>query len=325
MDPRGRARDPVLRVHRESPLASLELGERALFGIGKSVDENDAGGLRTDLRPPVRVKWLGTAGFAIEHEGTTVLLDPYLTRASVLDCVRGPLRPNEALLASSLPQADAIVLGHTHFDHALDAPSIAKRTGATIFGSRSAATLCRNMRVPEEQIVDVETIGPRGYEAEVGPFRLRFLPSAHSELLFGRVPFPGDIADCDDIPAAMRTEHYACGAVFSVEIRVAGKTIYHLGSANLVERHITTQNVDLLLLCVAGWTKTSRFCERVMRSLRPGTVLLSHWDDFTRPLDQGASLLPAMAVPRLIDGLSAPAFDRDARVGTVPLLGELWL
>jgi L-ascorbate metabolism protein UlaG (beta-lactamase superfamily) len=307
----------------ESPLSSLELGERALFG--KTSDETDAaGGLRTDLRDPVRVRWLGTAGFALTFAGTTVLLDPYLTRASLLACLRGPLQPDETLLAEHLPVADAIVLGHTHFDHALDTPSIAKRTGATVFGSRSAATLCRLAQVPATQVVDVESRLSHehaGYEAEVGPFRLRFLPSAHSELLLGRVPFPGEIDDCDAIP--MRTEAYACGAVFSVEIRVAGKTIYHLGSANLVERNIRTPQVDLLLLCVAGWTKTSRFCERVMRSLSPGTVLLSHWDDFTQPLANGPRLLPAMAVPKLVDGLGA--FHRDTRVGTVPLLGELWL
>jgi L-ascorbate metabolism protein UlaG (beta-lactamase superfamily) len=314
-----------VNARRESPLASIELGERSLFG--KLADDIDAsGGLRTDLRAPVRVRWLGTAGFAIRYEDTTLLLDPYLTRASLFDCVRGPLRPNEALLQTHVPEADAIVLGHTHFDHALDTPAIAKRTGATVFGSRSAATLCRLSAVPAAHIVDVESkLGHGaehgGHEAEVGPFRLRFLPSAHSELLLGRVPFPADIADCDDIP--LRSEDYGCGAVFSVEIQVAGKTIYHLGSANLVERHITTRNVDLLLLCAAGWTKTSRFCERVMRSLRPGTVLLSHWDDFTQPLDRGPALLPGMAVPRLIDQLGA--FHRDTRVGTVPLLGELWL
>jgi L-ascorbate metabolism protein UlaG (beta-lactamase superfamily) len=29
----------------------------------------------------VRVTWLGTAGFAVEHDGHVLLLDPYLTRA----------------------------------------------------------------------------------------------------------------------------------------------------------------------------------------------------------------------------------------------------
>jgi L-ascorbate metabolism protein UlaG (beta-lactamase superfamily) len=36
----------------------------------------------------VRVTWLGTAGFAVEHHGHVLLLDPYLTRASLSRCVQ---------------------------------------------------------------------------------------------------------------------------------------------------------------------------------------------------------------------------------------------
>lgn len=291
---------------RISPLSSLDFGERTLAGASTS--------------EPLRVRWLGTAGFSLSYQGTIVLIDPYLTRASLFACLRGRLSPDHARLAKYLPRADAIVLGHTHFDHALDAPSIAKRTSARVFGSKSAAALCRLEGVPAAQIHDVEAVG-RIVEAEVGPFRLRFVPSAHSRLLFGRVPLAGEIEDCDDVPR--RAQDYACGAVFSVEIRVAGKIIYHLGSADLIEAAITTRNVDLLLLCVAGWTKTPHFAPRLMRSLSPGAILLSHWDDFTKPLERGPSLLPAMAVPRLVDALGG--YHRDTRVGTLPLLGELSL
>ena len=35
-------------------------------------------------------------------------------------------------------RADAILVGHTHWDHAVDAPAIARRDGATVYGSRLA-------------------------------------------------------------------------------------------------------------------------------------------------------------------------------------------
>ena len=263
---------------------------------------------------PVGVRWLGTAGFAIENEGHVLLLDPYLTRASLWDCVSAPLRPDEALLEQHLPRADAIVLGHTHFDHALDAPSIARRTGARVFGSPSAAALCRAHGVPEAQLCE-----PR--ETEIGPFKLRFFASAHSKFLLGRVPFPGEIADCDQIP--LRVERYRCGAVFGVEIEVAGRKIFHLGSAELVEKSLPTREVDLLLLCVAGWQSSKDLPERAARAFSPKTVLLSHWDDFLRPLSKPARALPAMQLPRLHERLGKAT--RDARIGTLPLLGELRL
>jgi L-ascorbate metabolism protein UlaG (beta-lactamase superfamily) len=268
----------------------------------------------------VRVRWLGTAGFAIEHEGAVLLLDPYVTRASLGRCLLSALRPDAAAIARYTPRADAIVLGHTHFDHALDAPSIALATGAMVFGSRSAAALCRAAGVPEARVRDVER-GPGSDPAvaEVGPFRLRFVPSAHSRFFFGRVPFAGEIADCDDVP--MRTERYRCGAVFAVEIRVAGRTIVHLGSAELLPAPFEVTEPDLTLLCTAGWTSSKDLPERVARALSPKAVLLSHWDDFFSPIDRGARMLPAMQVPRLVDRLARAS--RDAKIGALPLLGEV--
>ncbi|HEY4121865.1 MAG TPA: MBL fold metallo-hydrolase [Byssovorax sp.] len=270
----------------------------------------------------VRVRWLGTAGFEIEHAGTVLLVDPYVTRASYGACVWRPLAPDLAAVARYAPRADAIVVGHTHFDHALDVPAIALQTGAKVFGSRSAVALCRASGVPEAQVRDVErSPGQDAVVVEVGPLELRFYPSAHSRFALGRVPFPGDIADCDDVP--LRIERYRCGAVFTLEIRVAGKTIVHLGSAELVEASLGARSPDLLLLCAAGWTASDRLPERVMAKLAPRAVLLSHWDNFFRPIDRGAELLPALKLPRLVDRLTRAA--PDVLVGTLPLLGDVWL
>ena len=272
-------------------------------------------------RAPIRVTWLGTAGFAIEHDGTTVLIDPYLTRASIPRLLAAPLRADPAAVARYAPRADAIVAGHTHFDHVLDVPAIARATGARVFGSRSCATLCRSEAVPAAQVVDVEgAMRGEPVQAEVGPFTLRFIPSVHSAFMLGRVPLPGDIADCDQVP--MRAQHYRCGAVFGVELRVAGKTLYHLGSADLLDAR-APRHIDLLLMCVAGWTTTARFPERVMRAFQPGAILLSHWDNFLSPMSAGAKILPAMQLPRLVESLTR--VDQSLRLGALPLLGSVSL
>lgn len=92
-----------------------------------------------------------------------------------------------------------------------------------------------------------------------------------------------------------------------------------LPRAELVEASLPPREVDLLLLCVAGWTKTAGLPERAQRQTNPGAVLLSHWDDFLRPVERPTRLLPAMAMPRLVDRLLAA--DRGLKVGTLPLLG----
>lgn len=269
----------------------------------------------------VRVQWLGTAGFAIEHAGTVVLIDPYVTRASLRRCLLSRLVSDPAAVARHTPRADAIVAGHTHFDHALDIPAIARSTGATVFGSRSAVALCRAAGVPEARARNVERApGSEPVVAEIGPFRLRFHPSAHSRLLLGRVPFPGEITDCDELP--LRAERYRCGAVFAVEIQVAGRRLVHLGSAEIIDG-LDAKEPDLLLLCVAGWTTSRDFPERVARALSPRAVLFSHWDNFFLPLDRPAVALPAMQGARLAERLARAS--RDTKLGVVPLLGEVWI
>jgi L-ascorbate metabolism protein UlaG (beta-lactamase superfamily) len=66
------------------------------------------------------IRFLGHAAFALVHDGTTVLIDPFLTG-----------NPKAAASADEVA-ADAILLTHGHADHVGDAVPIAKRTGAPV-------------------------------------------------------------------------------------------------------------------------------------------------------------------------------------------------
>ncbi len=270
----------------------------------------------------VRITWLGTAGFIIENDGHVLLIDPYVTRSSLTQTLLQALKPNLPLTTEVIPRADAIILSHTHFDHALDVPAIARRTGARVYGSLSAIQLCRSEGVAETQLECVEPQGlSKPHEAESGPFHLRFWPSAHSAFLLGRVPFPGDIADCSEIP--MRSNAYRCGAVFGTEIEVASRRLFHVGSAELIESRWQVRPVDLALACVAGWTTTDRYPERLVSALSPGVVLLHHWDNFFRAFQQEARALPGMRFDSLADRMRKAA--PDVAIGALPLRGSIVL
>jgi L-ascorbate metabolism protein UlaG (beta-lactamase superfamily) len=66
------------------------------------------------------IRFLGHAAFALEHDGKTVLIDPFLTG-----------NPKAAASADEVA-ADAILLTLGHGDHFGDTLAIAKRTGAPV-------------------------------------------------------------------------------------------------------------------------------------------------------------------------------------------------
>ena len=239
--------------------------------------------VQDDLLPAgLELTWLGTSGFRIAYEGHAILIDPYITRVPVSDLLRRHARPpSRPLLDCWLPdRVDAVLIGHTHFDHALDAPLIARRDGAKVYGSRSMVNL---MQLYGEAELAIELEPYRVYE--VGPFAITFVPSVHSKLVLGRaVPFDGDIT-CEHV-GALAPSAYGCGQVWGIHIAVGGVTFYHQGSADLIDHAVRHHGVDIFLAGIAGRGFTDRYIDRIGRLLDPKLIVPHHYDDFFRPLDQ---------------------------------------
>jgi L-ascorbate metabolism protein UlaG (beta-lactamase superfamily) len=68
----------------------------------------------------MEIRYLGHAAFELTHEGTTLLIDPFLTGNPKAAVEAGDVNP------------DVILLTHGHADHVGDTVAIAKRTGATV-------------------------------------------------------------------------------------------------------------------------------------------------------------------------------------------------
>lgn len=259
------------------------------------------------LPPGVEVTWLGVAGFAITYEGTTVLIDPFVTRRPVGDLLRRRVWSSDrALLDRHVPKADAILLGHTHFDHALDAPAIARRDGAKVYGGTSATALL-GLHGLHDQAVTVEP--RRTYE--IGPFEVTFVPSVHSKLVLGlKVPNGGEIT-CEHLDG-MTPQAYCCGQVWGIHLAVAGATIYHQGSADLLDDEIRHTDIDVFLCGIAGRQMTDDYVGRILPRLDPKTVVITHHDDFFRPFGGDSGLAFGVDVERFADEVARTS--RDARL-----------
>ena len=83
------------------------------------------------------VRWLGTAGYElVAPEGPVLLIDPYVTRVGLWRYLTGTIDPDVGRIGAAFTRADGILVGHSHFDHVMDVPVIAQRSGAHVWGSR---------------------------------------------------------------------------------------------------------------------------------------------------------------------------------------------
>ncbi len=266
------------------------------------------------------VEWLGTAGYRITHEGHTLLIDPYLSRVPLSATFRrAPALADPALharlLGTDMGVVEGVLVGHTHFDHALDVPSLTRALDTRAYGSGS---LTRLMRLYDLGDSAVEVTAHHPYE--LGPFTVRFVPSLHSKLLLGyKVPFDGALS-CEHLDA-LSPSQYRCGAVYGIHIEVAGTTLYHQGSANLIDEEVPAGGVDVFLAGIAGRSFTDDYWRRILGRLEPSVVVASHFDDFFRPLSAQLGFstnVNLAALPEEIHAVSS-----DIAVAATPLMAAV--
>jgi L-ascorbate metabolism protein UlaG (beta-lactamase superfamily) len=189
------------------------------------------------------IRFLGHAAFALEHDGKTVLIDPFLTG-----------NPKAAASADDVA-ADAILLTHGHGDHYGDTVDIAKRTGATVVAITEIAG-----EIGEEGVEVVDT--NLGGTAEFDWGSVRLTPAWHTSTTpKGTVSTPaGLVIEFGD----KRIYHLGDTALFS-DLALPK----HRG------------HLDVALMCIGGHYTMDRFDAVVAAELvGADQVIPCHYDTF---------------------------------------------
>lgn len=268
----------------------------------------------------VELSWLGVAGYRLGYAGHAVYMDPYVTRVPFRAMLsRRPSLPDvsahERLLGAESARVEAILVGHTHFDHAVDVPALARRWDTRVYGSSSLRGL---MALHGEGERAVEVTPQTQYE--LGPFRVTFFPSLHSKLLLGyKVPADGEFS-CEHLDA-LSANAYRCGDIYGIRIEVAGASFYHQGSANLIDELVPRGGVDFFLAGIAGRSFTRDYWARMLPLLEPKTVVASHFDDFFRAIDGPLGFSLNVNLTALPEEVHTVSHDFDVRALTPRLPG----
>ena len=247
--------------------------------------------------PPARsglgVTFLGVASLLLDDGQSAVMTDGFFSRPPLLKVALGTVAPDSQRIHSALSRIgverlDAVVPVHTHYDHALDSAVVAERTAAVLVGGESAANIGRGHGLPEERIRVATPGDPMTY----GAFTLTLVESHHCP----PDRSPGTIEQPVVPPAKVAA--YRCGEAWSILVEhTSGSTALLQGSAGFVHGALAGHRADVAYLGVGQLGIQSEdyirtYWAETVEAVGARRVVLTHWDDFFRPLDQDLRALP---------------------------------
>ncbi|HJP73937.1 MAG TPA: metal-dependent hydrolase [Pseudonocardiaceae bacterium] len=192
------------------------------------------------------VTWYGHAVFAISHENTVLLVDPFLTG-----------NPMAAVAADDL-NPTAILVTHGHSDHLGDAFQISQRTDAPIV---AAYELGLYLEAKGARVIP----GNIGGTVAAGSATVKFVSAVHSSTV-------------DDNGAFV-----AASVPSGFVVRLGGRTIYVAGDTALFQdmELIGEEGLDVAILPIGGqYTMDVADAVKAVVKLRPKIVIPGHYNTF---------------------------------------------
>lgn len=258
--------------------------------------------------PAITVRYMGNTNLLISDGTTTLLTDGWFSRPSTSELLFGQIAPDMDAISAAMTKGEigdvaAVIPVHSHYDHAMDSPEVARRTGALLVGSESTANIGRGWGLPEGQIRIVGSEEPISF----GDFTVTLIKSQHFQF-----PDPDMAAAALEDPVIteplvppVSALDYKMGGAYSIHVAHPLGTFLLQGSAGYVTGALDAYRADVVILGVGGVAAQTRsyqqdYWEQIVRVLRPDRVFPVHWDSLTDPL-QDKPVMPNMLWSRVLD------------------------
>ncbi len=281
--------------------AAMACAPQLTPGVDGTIDVSDG-------RPVMELTYLGSGGWIMSLGGEQLLAAPLFTnpsffRTGVLEIEPDTVAIDRYMDEYDVSQARVILIGHGHYDHAMDVPRVARRhaTGARILANRTTANLFGTWSGLADRIE--VTNGHEGTEERSGRWfsfgpHIRVMPlqSRHAPHFDGLTLFEGTADVLREDPPG-RAVDWVDGKTVAFLIDFLDREgevryrIYYQDAVvaapwgfapdPLIEEH----PVDLAILVPATFDQVDWHPEAFIENLRPERVLLGHWEDFFVPMD----------------------------------------
>lgn len=242
--------------------------------------------------PGLEVTFLGTSTLLIDDGEHALLIDGFFSRPRLDNVLFGSIAPNDQRIDTTLGQLPsdrirAVLVAHSHFDHALDAGTIGRRLDAPVHGSASTIMLLQTEGILYPMAVPYED----GREIGIESFSVTPIETGHSlgNLALGRLQAPPALP--------MHARSYRADDSYSLIIRHSRGTILIVPAANFRPDRFRGITADVVFLSAGFLGRQPEpffrryWCETVLTT-SASVVVPIHWDDLFVPLSEPLPPLP---------------------------------
>ena len=266
------------------------------------------------------VQFTGAGGVYITTRDLALLADPFFSNPGLGDLVLlSDLVVDETMIDRWLPPTEnvkAVIVGHGHYDHLMDVPSVLERLPemAKVYASKTSSHMIAS-KVPASRRVALNSVmassAQRGEWVMVHPrVRILAIESEHSPHMAGMV-FASDLIHADAPSLPGDALDWQSGTTLSYVIdflKEEGgdslfRVFYQSSSSGFPvgapPQWLIDDGVpfDLAVICMANFDKVDNYPSGVLSQLKPAHVLLTHWEVFwERYLPNEASVLPGLSI-----------------------------
>lgn len=256
----------------------------------------------------LKVSFLGVATVLLDDGETALLTDGFFSRPDKMTVFLRKVEPDTRAIADGLQRARITLAGatggsklaaviplHSHYDHAMDAPEVAKRTGALLLGSSSTLMVGKGSGLGDAQMQLADIRKPYRF----GRFTVTLFPSQHTP-----TGFTGGVIDKPLVPP-VRASDYKEGQSYAMRVEHDGRTLLITGTAGFVPGALQGVKADVVLLGIGAMGPRSAehklaYWNETVATVGAKRVLPIHWDDFWIP-----STLPMQPMPKPLDDFEA--------------------
>lgn len=284
----------------------------------------------------VSVQFVGVSTLLISDGVSTFLTDGFFTRPKAIPMLFGEVEPNvedikwgiEKLGIDSLA---GIIVVHSHFDHAMDAPEVAKLTGAAVYGSESTANICRGWNLPEQQIRIFKDQEP----IQFGAFSITPILSNHYEFSNPRIremALGGDQTIKAPLVPPVPAGDYKMGGAYTFYVEHPKGDFLIQSSAGWKTGSLDSIRTDMVFLGIGGLGAQTeayqkQYFEELVDQVNAKQLYLIHWDGFTESIRKpikGSILLTDMLAGNTLGGFEAIEREVNQRPGLKANLLPRW-